>query len=61
MSRFYRNLILILLVIGLIIFLLFRFLVNYTDTMNNVHQPDNYEEEGGESDTGTYIPSNPNE
>lgn len=47
MNRFYRNLIIILLVIGFIIFLFFRFIDSYTSTMDKMYPPfGNIEEEG---------------
>lgn len=64
MSRFYRNLILVIVMIGLIIFLLVRFMENYTTTMRNVYSPEEFEEHDEpeeDSDTNTYVPPNSNE
>lgn len=45
MNRFYRNLILILAIIGLILFLFLRFIGSYSATMDRTYSPDKYEEE----------------
>lgn len=59
MSRFNRNLLIVVVVIGLILFLLFRFMENYTSTMHHMYSPDEYEENepDGDSDTSIYVPS----
>ena len=49
-------------IIGLIIFLFFRFMENYTSTMHQVYSPDEYEEQetDGDSDTSVYNLPNSN-
>lgn len=63
MNRFYRNLLIIIVIIGLIIFLFFRFIANYTSAMHRMYSPDEFEEHDEpepdeDPDTNTYIPSN---
>ncbi|MNJ88945.1 hypothetical protein D3C87_65050 [compost metagenome] len=63
MNRFYRNLIIVIGIIGLAVFLFFRFIENYTSTMDKMYPPfGNTEEDESESDevsdTSTYTPEN---
>lgn len=58
MSRFYQNLLLVIFVIGLCIYLFYRFIQGYTSAMDRTYYPNHYMQEETDEDTTFYPPSN---